>query len=252
MSSSPLFTKTNLEQYFFALAEAYRKLAKKNAIPLEIVLIGGASILLNYDFRENTSDVDGIFPTAEVLKMAIKSVATKFELDPKWLNSDFVKTASFSNKLRQHSVHYRDYHKLISVRTINNEFLIAMKLVAGRMYKNDISDIVGIVNESEKRGVLITKENVSNAVLELYGSLDVVNETSWLLFNQIIDRGEYNKQYLYFRRMEIENKEMLLEFEKEYPSVLTPLNFREIMQSLQDARERDKLSDQDLDEDKSD
>lgn len=54
MSEVP-FTKENLDQYLKELAKEFRKRNGK-AIPAEIVLIGGASIVINYGFREMTYD----------------------------------------------------------------------------------------------------------------------------------------------------------------------------------------------------
>lgn len=45
------FTKDNLDNYLKELAKEYRKLVGKN-MPAEIILIGGASILTNYGFRD--------------------------------------------------------------------------------------------------------------------------------------------------------------------------------------------------------
>jgi hypothetical protein len=39
----------------------------------------------------------------------------------------------------------------VTVRTVTGEYLIAMKLMSGRQYKNDISDIVGILREQREK-----------------------------------------------------------------------------------------------------
>lgn len=59
MFADGVFTKDNLDGYLKELAKEFRK---KNGvrIPAEIVLIGGASILINYGFREMTYDMDAI------------------------------------------------------------------------------------------------------------------------------------------------------------------------------------------------
>ena len=56
MSDHP-FTKENVDEYLKALAKEYRKRSGK-AIPAEIILIGGASIVINYGFRDMTNDMD--------------------------------------------------------------------------------------------------------------------------------------------------------------------------------------------------
>ena len=51
------FTKDNIDIYLKEVAKEYRKLGGK-AMPADIILIGGASILINYGFRGATTDVD--------------------------------------------------------------------------------------------------------------------------------------------------------------------------------------------------
>ena len=59
MSADKPFTKEKLDCYLKELAKQFRK---KNGtrMPAEIILIGGASILINYGFREMTYDMDAI------------------------------------------------------------------------------------------------------------------------------------------------------------------------------------------------
>ena len=47
-----------------------------------------------------------------------------------------------------------------------------MKLVSGRRYKKDLSDIVGILYEQQKKEKPITLEMIDRAVIELYNSWD--------------------------------------------------------------------------------
>ena len=45
------FTRDNLDIYLKAAAKEYRKLAGKE-VPAELILVGGASVLINYGFRD--------------------------------------------------------------------------------------------------------------------------------------------------------------------------------------------------------
>ena len=56
------FTKENIDTYLKEVAKEYRKQIGKN-MPAEMILIGGASILVNYGFRDMTSDMLGILPS---------------------------------------------------------------------------------------------------------------------------------------------------------------------------------------------
>ena len=144
------FTKENLDTYLKELAKEFRKLNRKD-MQAEIILIGGAAILTNYGFRDMTTDVDAIINAASSMKDAINRVGDKYDLPNGWLNADFMRTASYSSKLVEVSVHYRTYSNVLEIRTIASEYLIAMKLRSGRKYKNDLSDIIGILAEHERR-----------------------------------------------------------------------------------------------------
>ena len=96
------FTKENLDIYLKELAKEFRK---KNGtkMPAEIILIGGASILINYGFREMTYDIDAIIKSSGVMKDAINVVGDKLELPVGWLNTDFVNTKSYTPRLIEQS-----------------------------------------------------------------------------------------------------------------------------------------------------
>jgi len=91
-------TKDNLLTYIKELAKEFRRLNGKKT-PAEIILIGGASIIANYGFRDMTYDVDAIILASSVMKQAINYVGDKFGLQSGWLNADFTRTDSYSQKL---------------------------------------------------------------------------------------------------------------------------------------------------------
>ena len=61
------FTKDNLDQYLKELAKEYRKRNGKT-VSAEIVLIGGAAVVINYGFREMTYDMDAIINASASMK----------------------------------------------------------------------------------------------------------------------------------------------------------------------------------------
>lgn len=144
------FTKENLDFYLKELAKEFRRLNGKH-IPAEIILVGGASIVVNYGFRNMTTDIDAKIQASSAMKDAINFVGDKYHLPNGWLNTDFTKTASYSPEIVYASKPYKTIYNL-NIRTISREYLIAMKLRSGRKYKNDLSDIIGILAEHEKRG----------------------------------------------------------------------------------------------------
>ena len=67
------FTKEILDQYLKELAKEYRRINGKS-MPAEIILIGGASVIMNYGFREMTYDTDALIHAASSMKEAINNL----------------------------------------------------------------------------------------------------------------------------------------------------------------------------------
>lgn len=71
MSESKIqFSKDNIDGYLKALGKEYRKRAGKG-MKAELILVGGAAILVNYGFRDTTTDVDALIQAASSMKDAI-------------------------------------------------------------------------------------------------------------------------------------------------------------------------------------
>lgn len=75
-----IFTKENLDGYLKELAKAFRK-RNGTSMPAEIILVGGAAILVNYGFRAMTTDIDAIIHAASSMKVAINN-CLRLQLQP--------------------------------------------------------------------------------------------------------------------------------------------------------------------------
>lgn len=111
------FTKENLDLYLKELAKEFRKLNGKN-MPADIILIGGASVVINYGFREMTYDIDAVINASSSMKDAINHVGDKSGLPNGWLNTDLTKTTSYTPKTIQYSEFYRTYSNIVTFRSI--------------------------------------------------------------------------------------------------------------------------------------
>lgn len=239
MSTDAPFTKENLDACFKELGKEFRRLNGKQ-MTAEIVLIGGAAVLANYGFREMTYDVDAVIMASSVMKDAINCVSDKLGLPNGWLNTDFKKTASYSDRLREVSVYYRTFSNVLTIRTVTAEYLIAMKLMSGRRYKNDLSDIAGILWEHEKSGTPITPEMVEKAVKTLYGGWESIPSNSKKLIDAAFADGDYEILFLQNRESEQQSKKILLDFDKNYPGELNAENIDSILEQARQKREQDK------------
>lgn len=180
-------------------------------MPAEIILIGGASILVNYGFRKSTADIDAIIQASTIMKEAINHVGDRFDLPHGWFNSDFKKTASYTTKLIEHSTYHRTYSNIVTIRTISNEYLIAMKLMAGRDYKYDLSDIIGILGEHKRHNNPIDHSLIEKAVCVLYGSWDALPESSIDFIKEVLNNEDFDILYDEYRNRELVNRTELLE-----------------------------------------
>jgi len=122
-----VFNKNNIDELLIELAKEYKKLTN---IPVKLILVGGASILLNYNFRESTGDIDVMPLISSSLIKAINIISEKYNLHRQWLNDDFKNTKSFSKKLYNVSNLYKNIDNILEIRTIKAEYLIAMKIMA--------------------------------------------------------------------------------------------------------------------------
>ena len=222
------FTKDTLDNYLKELAKEFRRLNGKYT-PAEIILIGGASVLVNYGFREMTTDIDALIQASSAMKDAIRIVGDKFNLPNGWLNSDFTKTLSYSPKLVEYSKYYKTFSKMLTIRTISAEYLIAMKLCSGRKYKNDLSDIIGILAEHEQRNDSITYDQIDLAVCNLYGSWERIPFDSINFINNAYKNSSFQELYKEIQQEESTNKIALIEFETDYPNVVNQANINDIL-----------------------
>ncbi len=235
--SSDSFTKENLDTYLKELAKEFRKINGKSTAA-EIVLVGGAAVLTNYGFRDMTTDIDAVIHAASSMKDAINHVGDKFSLPNGWLNADFMHTGSYSPKLDEVSVHYKDFYGVLSVRVISSEYLIAMKLRAGRKYKNDLSDVIGILAEHQKKNAPITLEKINIAVEKLYGGWGDFPVDSKPFIEDAFKTGDFENVYKSVKNEELESKDILVGFEKDYPKVAKESNINEILNTLKEKRNK--------------
>lgn len=239
MSADKPFTKENLDSYLKELAKEFRK-RNGTKMPAEIILIGDASILINYGFREMTYDMDAIIKSSGTMKDAINTVGDRLGLPVGWLNTDFVNTNSYTPRLVEYSKYYKTFANVLQIRTVSAEYLVAMKLMAGRLYKNDLSDIVGVLIEQEKRNEPLSFEIIRKAIVNLYDSYEKIPEDSRIFIEAVYKKKDLHEFYKQCRELEQENKDVLIGFQEDYPGVLNGDNLADILKA---ARAKKQQSD---------
>lgn len=221
------FTKTDIENYLKELGKELKK--RGRGTPMEIILVGGASILVNYDFRVSSYDIDAYYAKASIMKECINAVGDKFGLPNGWVNDDFMKTSSFTPKIIEYSKYYKKFSGVLTVRTIKAEYLVAMKLVSGRKYKKDLSDVAGIIYEQQLAGAPITYEMVDRAVVELYGDWSRVSDESKDMLNKILSCDDIKEIFDELSQYESDAKDILANISNKYPDVVNRDNVDDVI-----------------------
>ncbi len=237
MSAERTFTRENLDYYLKELAKEFRKRNGKNT-PAEIILVGGAAILANYGFREMTYDIDAVIIASSAMKESIHEVGDRFGLPNGWLNTDFKNTSSYSPKLVQYSNYYRTYSNVLNVRTISAEYLIAMKLMSGRRYKKDLSDIIGILSEQKKMGKAISYQQIDCAVKNLYGGWENISEYAAQLLKAALQSDNLEELFLEQEREEALSRQAVLQVQKNKKEKVKESNLDAIIQNALSKRNR--------------
>ena len=219
-------TKGDIDVYLLDVAKEYRRLGGRK-MKAEIIIIGGASILINYGFRMMTNDIDALLFAPSTMKEAINRVGDLRGLPRGWLNEDFKMTKSYSPALVRFSTYYKTFANVLEVRTIKAEYLIAMKLTSMREYKHDYSDILGVLSQHKD----LTLERIENAYAELYGK-EPMSESAHNLIAAALKCDDYQKAYQDTVELEAETRVMLKDFEKEYKGELNESNIVSIGASL--------------------
>lgn len=199
------FTKDELDSIFNDVGKELKKKLKGKDFSYELIVVGGASILLNYSFRISTIDIDCLDANDALMNEIVNNVGEKHRLPSGWINTDFTKTDSYTPKLMQYSSFYKSYaNGALVVRTIKDEYLVAMKMVAARKYKHDYSDIFGIIKENKD----LSFSQIEIAIKNLYGNTDVVSPDMFLFVKDLFDSTKLNTIDL--RKEEENNKEILI------------------------------------------
>lgn len=237
--------KSNAYELLKEFAKEYKH--QMGRTPIEIIIVGGGSVMLNYSFREMTQDIDVYYPISADIKNVISRVSDKLSLDAHWMNSDFRNTDSYSPKLAQYSKHYCSFNNgTVEFRTINDEYLIAMKIMAMRPYRNDYSDIVGILYENQQNNNSIPYNKIEKALFNLYDptKLDKIQPDTLLKIKHLCELSkedlyeEYKKEH--YIEQHIHNE--LIQIEANNKNIITEENVDSITNDIRNNIMCDNLS----------
>ncbi len=225
------FTKGDIDHFLYLIAKEYKKMNKSNP-DAEIILVGSSSIVVNYGFRGQTTDLDSIIRASSNIKEIINKIGDENGLPTGWINEDFKTTSSYSPKIILFSKYYKTFNNCLKVRTIQDEYLIAMKIKSGRLYKYDLSDIVGIIKDKYEQGTQLKIEDIQKAYLNLYDE-QIPKEAEAKIID-ILNCPDYENLYYSTVKTEQQNKTILLNIQDKYEDLLNNNNVNDFLTDVND------------------
>jgi uncharacterized nucleotidyltransferase DUF6036 len=108
----------------------------------EIDIFGGAAIVMGFDFRRATQDVDSLVTRGhgEVMQAA-QEVEKELHLPPNWLNEQATVYLSKHRDFSLFKMYPSEGQFGLRVLVAKPEYVLAMKLLAFRLYASDVEDI---------------------------------------------------------------------------------------------------------------
>lgn len=120
----PVFNRTELQRAFTALAA---KLERRGVVG-QVHVVGGAAMLLAYNSRVTTRDIDALFSTDGPMLEAIREVADEMGWPRTWLNNQ---ASGYVSRTPGEGAPVFD-HPFLHVVATPAQHLLAMKVVAAR------------------------------------------------------------------------------------------------------------------------
>ncbi|MEP6539563.1 MAG: DUF6036 family nucleotidyltransferase [Bryobacteraceae bacterium] len=155
----------------------------------EINIFGGTSMVLAFQARQSTKDVDAIFAPANEVREAARSVAGQLDLPIDWLN-DAVK-GFVSERSRFEKIEGLEFSNL-RVQTPIAEYLLAMKVMAAR------AGLSGERGDGEDFAFLIERLKLKNSddvleIVQYYNPAQILPRSVYLV-DEIFDERRRNAE----------------------------------------------------------
>ena len=146
------------------------ELSKSCDRPTDITICGGASMVLNYETRQSTMDID-CFRLEQRLKDNAIEIAASLGLEADWLNDNVCVTQSYTDALIKYRTEYGTFGNL-KVYTVKGLPLLCMKLVSFRPHSSDIEDCRALISILKDK---VSVEDVRYVVYQIYGDTTILS-----------------------------------------------------------------------------
>jgi hypothetical protein len=158
------------------------ELAVKSDIKLEMCIYGGAAMMLAYNSRAITKDVDAIVQPSKLAAKLAKQVAKEMQLSENWLNNEVKMFVAPKEQTRL--IPWEAPGIVLTAPTA--AYLLAMKALACRMplpgYQGDFDDLRFLIRKLNIRSVDEIQEQIDR-----YYPDDVMPKSDVAVLQKLID-----------------------------------------------------------------
>ena len=142
----------NIDTYLVRLAE---EIEHAGIGPHQVLIVGGAAMALKFHDGRSTVDIDICIREQNHLYDCCQKVAEAYNLPDDWMNADVMHSESFSYRLFDHALLYKEYGESLKAYLVDDLDHYCMKLVAFR--PKDVQDMEIL---SENYGMMINDETI--------------------------------------------------------------------------------------------
>ena len=154
----------NIDTYLHRLAEV---IEHAGIGPHQVLIVGGAAMALKFHDGRSTVDIDICIREQNHLYECCQKVAEAYNLPDDWMNADVMHSESFSYRLFDHAVLYKEYGESLKAYVVDDLDHYCMKLISFR--PKDVQDMEILSQKLRSNGV--RKDDVEKNFLRLYGDL---------------------------------------------------------------------------------
>ena len=140
MAKNDFLSKTDIVMYLEMINEELAKIGQRG----EIDICGGAAMVLAYNSRDATQDIDAVYKPKDEITKIIANISTEHGLNSHWLNDDVSMFTSELNDIT--STAYITFSNLV-VNLVDEIYLLTMKIMAAREDSNDLQDAVVLIKQ---------------------------------------------------------------------------------------------------------
>ncbi len=179
MKSSDILTK---ERIIIALDSLNQRLTEKG-VTGELCIFGGATMILAFDARESTRDVDAVFVPKTEIYQAAEKIAEEMNLPISWLNDGVKEFISPEGEVTTDGMPQWENLRVIRPTT---RYLLAMKCMAARVADYDTAGDKNDIIHLCKNLNIETVDEVMNLVEGYYPTSRIPVKTQFFI-QEIMD-----------------------------------------------------------------